>query len=133
MMPLLLAHPTPFPNKKATNLQNPGFCAAAVRATDIYDQHKINSCWGIIITTPDAVQKVISTVWNGGYHFLKTPDEICGGCNFLHKPGIHISHKDRVFIPLPPSISAEKCHRLGDSQIGILGTPGSISRLICVW
>lgn len=81
----------------------------------------------------DAVQKVISTVWNGGYHFLKTPDEICGGCNFLHKPGIHISHKDHVFIPLPPSISAEKCHRLGDSQIGILGTPGSISRLICVW
>lgn len=66
MMPLLLAHPTPFPNKKAANLQNPGFCEAVVRVTDISDQHTINSCWGSIITAPNEVQKVISTVWNGG-------------------------------------------------------------------
>ena len=35
MMPLLLVHPTPSPNKKAANLQNP--CLGEARVTDIQE------------------------------------------------------------------------------------------------
>lgn len=64
-MPSLLGHPTTSLNKKATGLQSPRSCGAALRGTDMCDQHKRNSRWGSTITTSNEVPGRLAAVGGG--------------------------------------------------------------------